>query len=89
MSKVDELIALCNSCLDYLAQERQMYLARLEHYPTGVCGADALKEALNVIDGCIDRLNTKRGEFVEQKIRYIENSKVCWTRLPVKKVAKW
>ena len=89
MTRSDDLIAFCDLCLNYLVQEKQMYLARLEHYPEGIHGVEALKGGLQAIDGCIDRINYKRGEFVEQKRQYIENSEIRRPRLPVKKVAKW
>ena len=88
MSKHSELIALCDAGLNYLTQERQMYLARLEHYPADLHGVEALKGALQAlkgalqaIEGCIDRLNYKRSEIVEAKRKYDENSKVWWPGL--------
>lgn len=80
MAKYNELIALCDAGLNYLTQERQMYLARLEHYPDGIHGVEALKGALQAIDGCIDRLNCKRGEIVEQREKY-QNSQLRWARV--------
>lgn len=89
MTRHDDMILFCDLCLDYLAQERQMYLTRLEHYPDNVRGADGLKGGLEAIEGCIEQLENKRGDFVEQKRQYIENSPVCRSRLLIKKAAKW
>ena len=88
MSKFDELLSLCDDIIEYLEQERQMYEARLEHYPKEIAGADEIKGGLQAIESFLCIMKFNRQNIAERRDRY-EQSRYYEYKPEHKKVEKW